>query len=130
MGRDEVALMLVVPLAGFCLWIASVLAPDRSSQSERAAFAMGTDLAGGYDLLRIALARFATDLQWPMPGAERRFSRWARARASAHAEAVAHVASGVDLANAIVEAASRARPRLGSRDGAVQGVVRCDLLHL
>jgi hypothetical protein len=58
------------------------------------------------DPLRLWLAQFATDLQWPNPAARRRFERWHEALELARdEEARRHGVDGADLAAAIVAAA-------------------------
>ena len=75
------------------------------------------------DPLRIWLAQLVTDLQWPIPSAAERFTRWRHAMELARDdEARRHGTDGADLAAAIVAAAKRpCMPRnavatLGARD--------------
>lgn len=58
------------------------------------------------DPLRIWLAQIVTDLQWPFPGARRRFDRWRHVLELARDEEVrAGGVDGADLASAILAAA-------------------------
>ena len=61
-----------------------------------------------YDPLRIWLAQFATDLQWPWPWARKRFDAWLEALECARDdEARCHGVSGADLAAAVLAMARR-----------------------
>ena len=62
------------------------------------------------DPLRIWLAQWATDLQWPWPAARRRFDAWLELLEHARdEEARRHGAAGIDLAAAVVATARRAQ---------------------
>ncbi len=73
------------------------------------------------DPLRIWLAQIATDLQWPWPGAHRRFAAWLEILECARDdEARGCGASGLDLAAAVLaiaRAASAGSPRRGVAQG-------------
>ncbi len=70
------------------------------------------------DPLRIWLAQIAADLQWPVPGAARRFERWlAELESRRDDEAIAQGVSPLDLAEAILTAA-QFQPRCGHAPGA------------
>ncbi|MDE3153800.1 MAG: hypothetical protein KGN76_01805 [Acidobacteriota bacterium] len=58
-----------------------------------------------HDPIRLWLARLATDLQWPLPAARRRFAQWRQALELARdQEARGHGADGADLAAAVLAA--------------------------
>lgn len=80
----------------------------KSVSSEVLAAALAHERAHvrGRDPLRIWLAQFAADLQWPVPRTAQRFSAWLVAlEAERDDEALANGASGEDLADAILTAA-------------------------
>jgi len=71
-----------------------------------AAIAHETAHVRGLDPLRIWFAQLAADLQWPIPGTDRRFSAWLLAlEAERDDEALAAGTAAEDLAEAILNAA-------------------------
>jgi hypothetical protein len=79
------------------------LARQLEDQLIRAALAHEHAHARHRDPLRIWLAQFFTDLQWPWPAAQQRFTSWLVALELARdEEARAHGADGADLAAAVM----------------------------
>jgi beta-lactamase regulating signal transducer with metallopeptidase domain len=99
--------------------LASQLAPD----ALRAAYHHEAAHADHHDPIRIWLAQIATDLQWPLPGAKKRFQDWLTALEMARDdEARRRGADGVALAEAILTAARlmpcpKVQPRAASITG-------------
>lgn len=63
-----------------------------------------------HDPLRIWLAQIATDLQWPLPGAQARFDDWLFALELARDEEARSMVDGADLAAAVLAAARIEQP--------------------
>ena len=77
------------------------------------------------DPLRLWLGQFATDLQWPIPSAARRFRAWRHALEMARDEEARVHVDGADLAVAILAAARRS---VGPSPGAMLAPADLDLV--
>lgn len=94
-----------------------LLAQALDAEQIRAARAHEEAHARHRDPLRIWLAQFAADLQWPWPGARDRFDGWLAALECARdAEARRRGVSGADLAAVVLAAAKQSSRALQSRE--------------
>jgi hypothetical protein len=102
------------------VFIAPELAARLDERALRAALEHEAAHARHRDPLRLWLAQLATDLQWPMPAARRRFADWRGALELARDAEACERVDGSDLAAALIEAARLCR---GARGAAVVGLV-------
>lgn len=106
-----------VPAGTVGFWRPRIVLSDEliAQLDSRALAAVGAHEAGHVrhrDPLRIWLAQFAIDLQWPWPGAWRRFEEWRRVLELARdEEARVGGTDGADLAAAVLTAARLGAPR-------------------